>query len=306
VHKIQTALPRRELKQFVRVFAQRDVACSGEGFRQYDIASLEHILSFDFEDLSTLHYTNGQSKLVPRIHVVGSQTGASSYAHFTGRHNGFGIFLKPLASWQLFRIPPAVFANQNGDGRDLLGNGIDMLWLRVAEKNTFPQRIQAAEDYLLPFARNALAKTSVMETAQHTYRRNGAVRVRDLAGHSALGLRQYERRFVTEIGFTPKLFARITRFQLALDTKRVAPQRSWMSVAHELGYFDQMHMIHDFRCLGGNAPGSLFQQIGDYQPWSLASLSKPYVFPATSASGMRSDWGGGEALQPHPKTYPSR
>jgi hypothetical protein len=76
---------------------------------------------------------------------------------------------------------------------------------------------------------------------------------------------------------------------MALDTKRIAPQRSWMSVAHELGYFDQMHMIHDFRCLGDNAPGNLFQQIGDYQPWSLASPSKPYDFPATSAGRMCSD-----------------
>jgi transcriptional regulator GlxA family with amidase domain len=118
-----------------------------------------------------------------------------------------------------------------------------------------------------------------METAHHAYRRDGAVRVQDLAAGSCLSLRQYERRFVTEIGFTPKLFARITRFQKALDTKRTAPQRSWMSVAHELDYFDQMHMIRDFRCLSGNAPSDLFQQIGDYQPWSLASPSKSFDFP---------------------------
>src|ERR1700748_1904142 len=96
------------------------------------------------------------------------------------------------------------------------------------------------------------------------------------AEFDGLSLRQYERRFVTEIGFTPKLFSRIARFQTTLDTKRISPQRSWMSVAHELGYFDQMHMVHDFRCLGGNAPSDLFQQIGDYQPWSLASPSKPF------------------------------
>jgi hypothetical protein len=286
VHQIQTALPRRELKQFVRVFGQRDVACSGEGFRQFDIASLEHILSFDFGDLSTLHYTNGLSKLVPRIHVVGSQTAASNYAHFTGRHHGFGIFLNPLASWQLFRIPPAVFANENGHGSDLLGNGIETLWLRLAANNTFQQRIQVAEDYLLPFARNALKRTIVMETAHHAYCRNGAARVQDLAAASSLSLRQYERRSVTEIGFTPKLFSRIERFQTALDTKRISPQRSWMRVAHELGYFDQMHMVHGFRCLGGNVPSDLFQQIGDYQPWSLASPSKPFDF------SERDEWAG--------------
>ena len=279
MHKILTALPRPELKPFVRVFASRDVSCTGDGFRQYDIASLEHILSFDFGDLSTLHYANGQSKLVPRIHVVGSQTAASSYAHFHGRHNGFGIFLKPLASWQLFRIPPAVLANENGDGRDLLGNGIGILWQQLAEKDTFQERIRVAEDYLLPFAINALPKTIVMETAHHTYRRKGAVKIQDLAGNSSLGLRQYDRRFVTEIGFSPKLFARMTRFQSALDAKRMAPGRSWLSIAHQMGYFDQMHMVRDFKSLAGKAPSEIFDQIGDYQPWSLSSPETPYYFP---------------------------
>jgi len=279
VHRIRTELPRHELMDFVRVFAQRDISCVGDGFRQSDIGSLEQILAFDFGDLATLHYTNGQSKLVPRIHVVGSQTASSSYAHYKGRHNAFGIFLKPLALWQLFRIPPAVFANQNGDGRDLLGNGIDILWLRLAEKNSFEERIRVAEEYLLPFASKALPRTLVMETAQYSYRRNGAVRIQDLANDCSLSLRQYERRFATEIGFRPKLFARLIRFQAALDAKRKSPEGSWLTIAHRFGYFDQMHMVLDFKKLGGLAPSEVLQQIGDYQPWSLSTLATPYDFP---------------------------
>jgi AraC-like DNA-binding protein len=279
VRTIQIAKPRRELREFVRIFAQRDIAYTDEGFNQDDTASLEHILAFEFGDCARIEYTNGQSKLVPPIHVVGSQISSTGCAYFTGRHDGFGIFLKPLASWQLFRIPPAAFANDNGDGRDIIGNGIHALWLNLAERNTFQQRIQVAEEYLLPFAINALPKTSVMQTAQYTCCHDGAVRIEELAIRSGLCLRQYERRFITEIGFTPKLFARIARFQKALDTKRITPQRSWMSVAHQLGYFDQMHMIRDFQSLAGNTPSEIFERCGDYQPWSLASPESPHQFP---------------------------
>jgi hypothetical protein len=66
---------------------------------------------------------------------------------------------------------------------------------------------------------------------------------------------------------------------MALDTKRMAPDRSWMSVAHQLGYFDQMHMIRDFQTLAGNTPSEVFQQSGDYQPWSLASPENPHRLP---------------------------
>lgn len=208
------------------------------------------------------------------------ETAPSSCAHFDGCHFDFGIFLKPAALWQLFRIPPAVLANENGDGRDLIGSGIHTLWLRLSECKRFHHRIQVAEEYLLPFAINALPKSPVMKSAQYACLHRGAVRIEDLANSSGLSLRQYERRFTTEIGFTPKLFARITRFQMALDIKRLAPGQSWMSVAHRLGYFDQMHMIRDFQSLGGNLPGEIFEQIGDYQPWSLAAPERPYSFPS--------------------------
>jgi transcriptional regulator GlxA family with amidase domain len=115
-----------------------------------------------------------------------------------------------------------------------------------------------------------------MQTAQYIYRHNGAVRVGELANQSGLSLRQYERRFVTEIGFTPKLFARIKRFEAALDMKRTVPDLSWMTVAHQLGYFDQMHLIHDFQNLAGDTPSGIFQQSRDSQPWSLAAPKSPH------------------------------
>ncbi|HTF63929.1 MAG TPA: helix-turn-helix domain-containing protein, partial [Edaphobacter sp.] len=86
----------------------------------------------------------------------------------------------------------------------------------------------------------------------------------------AVSVRQYERRFLDEVGMTPKLFARTTRFQNALDAKRLFPTLSWMNIAHELGYFDQMHMVRDFQSLGGDAPNNVLEQSGDIQPWSLA------------------------------------
>jgi transcriptional regulator GlxA family with amidase domain len=47
--------------------------------------------------------------------------------------------------------------------------------------------------------------------------RKGAVRVGEIADHARLSMRQYERRFLEEVGLTPKTFARTTRFQRALD-----------------------------------------------------------------------------------------
>ena len=83
-----------------------------------------------------------------------------------------------------------------------------------------------------------------------------------------MSIRSYERQFATEIGLTPKQFARIARFARAIDLKRKSKD-SWLNIAHDLGYFDQMHMVRDFRILGGDVPGRLVHPNSDFQPWSV-------------------------------------
>ncbi len=103
----------------------------------------------------------------------------------------------------------------------------------LAESKSFSDRVRVAESYLLPFAAQVLDPTPIMQSAEHLFHGRGAIRIDALARDSTLSMRQYERRFSEEIGIGPKLFARITRFQIALDAKRVAPARSWLSIAHD-------------------------------------------------------------------------
>jgi AraC-like DNA-binding protein len=57
----------------------------------------------------------------------------------------------------------------------------------------------------------------------------------------------------------PKLFARIVRFNKAIDIKMNDPARSWTTIAHDCGYYDQMHFIKDFKLFSGSKPLSFFK-----------------------------------------------
>jgi AraC-like DNA-binding protein len=278
----QRATPQPELREFVRVFAQREITCAADGFAQANTAVLEQVLAFELKDRMILDFPDGRSKPCPGINAWGSLTYPFGGSRFSGHILAFAIFLKPFASWQLFRTPPGTITNIHCDGADLFGRGMQDLWSRLAECATFSERVRVAEEYLRPYAVNALARTSIMKTAQHMFLCKGAVRIDELAYHASLSVRQYERRFAEEMGLSPKLFARIARFQMALDAKRTTPARSWLSVAHEYGYFDQMHMIRDFQNLGGDTPGQTLQQSGDLQPWSIGSPMAPNELPDPS------------------------
>lgn len=73
---------------------------------------------------------------------------------------------------------------------------------------------------------------------------------------SCLGLlpRTLRRRFSSQVGITPKRFARVHRLQRVLRAIRRSTEPDWCALAAEHGYTDQAHLIHDFRDLAGITP----------------------------------------------------
>jgi AraC-like DNA-binding protein len=279
---IQTATPRPELRDFIRTYAQREITADEPGSIQANIAVLEQVLAFEVRDRMHLEYPGHLDRPCPRINLWGSLTCPFGQHRLDGHIIGFAVFLRPHASWQLFRIPPAILANGHYDGEEVLGHPFQDLWHILAEAQSFAERVKRVEDYLLPFAMRAGAPTAIMRSADRLFACHGSVRIERLAQLTGLGVRQYERRFREELGCSPKLYARITRFQSAIDAKRRSQRRSWLQIAHQFGYFDQMHMVRDFQDLAGCAPTKTIEQINDLNPWSLAELleiSSKRLFP---------------------------
>jgi methylphosphotriester-DNA--protein-cysteine methyltransferase len=84
-------------------------------------------------------------------------------------------------------------------------------------------------------------------------------------------MRQLERSFLREMGIPPIRFARVARFQAALDARVGRPDRSWLDIAIDSGYHDQMHLIHEFQSLCGMSPTFTLERLGDSRPSALMS-----------------------------------
>jgi transcriptional regulator GlxA family with amidase domain len=76
-----------------------------------------------------------------------------------------------------------------------------------------------------------------------------------------MSTRQFEGRFAHEIRLPPKLYARIARFESALESKALSTADTWTNVANRLGYFDPTHMIKDFKEFSGEIPTSRLTQL---------------------------------------------
>jgi AraC-like DNA-binding protein len=87
---------------------------------------------------------------------------------------------------------------------------------------------------------------------------HGWVNLDWIAGQANLSPRQFRRRCLESSGLAPKHLCRILRFRRASRLAAHATGLNWAAIAAECGYFDQAHLIRDFREFTGHAPMAVF------------------------------------------------
>lgn len=81
---------------------------------------------------------------------------------------------------------------------------------------------------------------------------NAELRVGQVAAELGVTARHLRRAFHEHVGIGPKEFARAARLQRVL--RIAATSRDWSQIAVAAGYYDQAHLIAEFRALVGVTP----------------------------------------------------
>jgi AraC-like DNA-binding protein len=85
----------------------------------------------------------------------------------------------------------------------------------------------------------------------------GPLRVTDVAERVGLSDRSLHRRFVRQVGYGPKTFARVMRLRRFLALGADAGGGGLATLAAESGYADQAHLTRECRRLTGRTPSEL-------------------------------------------------
>lgn len=92
---------------------------------------------------------------------------------------------------------------------------------------------------------------------------------------AALGVseRHLRRVFWEAVGMSPKAFAKLARFHRALRAACEGSRGSWARIAAATGYYDQAHLIAEFRAIAGVTPRVLLDELGEaaFSPPGLRS-----------------------------------
>ncbi len=199
----------------------------------------------------------------PELRFSSIQGHTSHYAEFPagGFFKLFGVSLYSHSVPVLFQLPASELCHRFLPIDSLCGNAGDGLIERIALAASTAERVQVLTSFFkAQLLRSSSLDTRIAGAVKHIRQQRGNVNIADLAGQCGFSKKQFERRFLAGSGFSPKLFARIVRFENAMRSYPEYPDLT--SLAYASGYYDQAHFIRDFNAFSGYSPAKFFALSG--------------------------------------------
>lgn len=198
--------------------------------------------------------------LQPRSVVVGLQS-TSVILDVNKSHKAVRVGFHPGGMYRLLGFSMAEMIDGSYDAADLFGNEIQEINNKLQEAESFDEIKEVIEQFLLGKVKLLKRALPFDYAMLELLRLNGNVPIEQIASLACLSLRQFERQSKERIGLPPKVFARLVRFSKAYRLRENFPELSWTHIAHECGYFDQMHFIRDFKEFAGITPGIIEKEL---------------------------------------------
>jgi AraC-like DNA-binding protein len=172
-----------------------------------------------------------------------------------GAQAGMQIDLTPVGAHLLLGLPMDELTQRVVTIEELFGADGLLLREALAEAPGWPERFALVDDFLLGLLDDARSPVPSVTRALHRLRESGGTMpVGAVAAEIGCSRRHLIDRFREQVGVTPKLFARILRFERVVALVDARTSMGWAEIAHACGYYDQAHMIRDFNQFAGSPP----------------------------------------------------
>lgn len=214
---------------------------------------------FNLADRFRRFHDSGSVEVQPSSLIAG-QMRQSILIGPSGDVRLFGVRFQPAGAYAFFRFDMSELADRI--------EPLDAVWASVRE---IEERLAIAHDFdscvaiieaelALRLRENSPIDRLLRRAVEKVSIENGGRPIAALAKDMGISERGLERRFKQSIGLSPKMFSRIVRFQGVLRSLESAAAPGILDAAADFGYYDQSHLINDFRQFAGVSPAAFFER----------------------------------------------
>ncbi|MBD2755273.1 helix-turn-helix domain-containing protein [Spirosoma validum] len=246
----------------------------------------ENCLGFYPRGGDVVERPNGTAQKWPtRSVVVGQQTSLVNRQP-PNEFVYFQVVFQPGALSRLTGIPAHELTNVLEDGEAIFSPEIRLVNERLSSTDDHLEMIDIVERFLYYLIRKQLPhsfrtdRQSIDKVGQYLLQNPsrfglarpgqawpgpGGASLDWLAEQACLSPKQFYNLFTQRMGISPKLYARIARFDQSVKLKNAQPTKDWLSIALELGYHDYQHLVRDYKEFTHLTP-TLFNQRESHAP----------------------------------------
>jgi hypothetical protein len=193
--------------------------------------------------------------LQPRSMVLG-QTTEPFYIEPTGYVNSFAVRFYPYGFANFVTTPIKNLANKETPIEWLFDEKpAKELEQKIIQATCTKERIEIIEKFLLgKFKNKGTIDSIVKSTVDTILSTKGNTPIKTILKGDLSKRRQLERKFVEQIGISPKQLGKVIRLQTALKLLLSQQPESLTKIAYESEYYDQAHFNRDFKEFTGVNP----------------------------------------------------
>jgi len=183
----------------------------------------------------------------------------SGYVHLVG------VRLRAGGAWPFLGIPLREFTDQVVELEAILGPEISDLRYQLGEARDDDARFDLVEAWLAQRVRARAQPTrSVSYALRMIHGGAGEVRIGRIADEIGISHKHLLREFDRCVGLTPKLLARLCAFQRVIRSIGQKAEVNWAATSSMCGYYDQAHLINEFRAFSGLTPATYLTKRGPF------------------------------------------
>jgi AraC-like DNA-binding protein len=191
-------------------------------------------------------------------------THAQAFAIDAHQPHVLGVQFRPGGSFPFFAAPARDFRDSHISLDQIWGADAERLHQRLVQAPTPRDKFEILEAALIALAPREFTRHPAVAMALTRVTGSRVTSVATLAAEAEVSHKKFIRIFTDEVGFTPKLYLRVARFQRVLAHIHRAPDVDWGDAVERGGYFDQSHFIRDFRQFSGLTPTDYLIRRGPY------------------------------------------
>lgn len=214
----------------------------------------EHsILFYPYDKPTVQNIATKQIKTLYACTITGPQTERTILS--LGRnHLMIKIGFQPGALYRLLGQPMQAMLQIDYDGEAVFGSAVKDIVDELANATDFSLMKKIADEFMFSHVTKIRKPLAIDRVIPEIIKHGGIISIDDLVKKAYLSNRQFERAFKDRMGVSPKFYSRLVRFGRAWLLKENNPNMTWTQVAHECNYFDQMHLIRDFKAFADTNP----------------------------------------------------